>query len=320
MKEHILNYLSKTTKTKRVVWFMKNESWFSELEKEYKKLGLPEEWDAQRKLWHYWHGTSEVPKCPVTGEDRKWRGGAATETLDLPHCGQGYAMTSGQHAYGKVIAERQKQSLQEKYGVTNSMHIPGVKEKREQTFLKKYGVKNPSSNERVKQKRIQTMLERYGVEHNFVNWEDKIEAKHGVRNAAHIPEVAEKLCSNRFKTKHEYVLDTGETIYLQGYETYGLDYLKERHNETDILYRKKDMPEVWYHFENKTRRYFADFFILNQNLVIEVKSLYTLARDYQQVQEKIQATNNAGYNLLLLVFEKNGEVLLEQAYKFHPEA
>jgi len=320
MKEHILQYLSNTKKTKKVIWAMKNESWYPKLEAEYRKLGIPADWDAQRKLWHYWHGTSEVPKCPVTGEDRKWRSGKATETLDLPHFNQGYAITAGEHAAGKLRVEKARETLKARYGVSNPMDIKGVKQKREQTFLAKYGVANPSSNEQVKQKRIKTMLQRYGVEHNFIDWQDKMESKHGVLNAVHIPEVAEKLCSNRFKTKHEYKLDSGEIIYLQGYETYGLDYLKKSFKEKDILYRKRDMPEVWYYYKDKKHRYYADFFIPSQNLVIEVKSSYTLARDYQQVQEKIQATNNIGYNLLLLVFEKNGEVLLEQAYKSHPEA
>lgn len=320
MKEYILDYLYTATKSKKVVWSMKNESWFSDLEKEYRKLGIPNDWDAQRKLWHYWHGTAEVPKCPVTGKDRKWRSGAATETLNLPHCNQGYALTAGEHAVGKIRAEKARETLKERYGVSNPMDIVGVKEKREQFFLEKYGVINPSSNEQVKQKRIQTMLERHGVEHNFINWQDKIEAKHGVRNAAHIPEVAEKICSNRFKTKHAYVLDSGETIYLQGYETFGLDYLKESHQESDILYKKRDMPKIWYFFDKKKRKYYPDFFIPTQNLVVEVKSLYTLSRDYEQIQAKIQATNRTGYNLLLLVFEKNGQVLLEQVYNFHPGA
>lgn len=315
MKQHILNYLSNTKKTKKVIWGMKNESWYPELAEEYNKLGIPPNWDAQRKLWHYWYGTSKVPKCPVTGQDRKWRSGSTTETLDLPHFGQGYAVTAGGHAAGKLRVERARDTLNNRYGVSNPMNIHGVKEKREQIFLEKYGTSNPSSNEQVKQKRVRTMLERHGEAHNFVHWQDKMEAKHGVRNAAHIPEVAEKLCLNRFKTKHPYVLDSGETIYLQGYEPFGLDYLKESYCESNILHRKRDMPEVWYYFENKKKRYYSDFFIPNQNLVVEIKSLYTLARDYQQVQAKIQATNNTGHNLLLLVFEKSGVVLLEQAYK-----
>lgn len=50
MKEIILDYLYTATKKKKVIWAMKNESWFSDLVKEYESLGIPDDWESQRKL------------------------------------------------------------------------------------------------------------------------------------------------------------------------------------------------------------------------------------------------------------------------------
>lgn len=141
MKEIILDYLYTATKKKKVIWAMKNESWFSDLVKEYESLGIPDDWESQRKLQHYWHGSADVPKCPVTGEDRKWRSGSSTESLDLPHFNQGYAMTSGSHASQKIISSLAKNTLQEKYGVSNPMHITRNKRKERRKVSKKVGHK-----------------------------------------------------------------------------------------------------------------------------------------------------------------------------------
>ena len=218
---------------------------------------------------------------------------------------------------GMGISLINKKNLTNKHGpeITNVFQLADTMAKIKQTNLDRYGTENPSSNEQVKQKRINTMLERYDVAHNFVGWEDKIEAKYGVRNAAHIPDIAEKLCNNRFKKRHPYVLSDETIIYLQGYEPYGFSHLKKLYLESEILYKKRDMPTIWYEYEGKTHRYYPDFAISNTTLVIEIKSPYTYARDFPRVQAKIQATNNTGHTLLLLVFEKNGQLLLEQEHK-----
>lgn len=145
-----------------------------------------------------------------------------------------------------------------------------------------------------------------------------MEEKYGVSNAAHIPEIAESICSNRYKKRHEYQLENGDTIYLQGYEPYGFDYLKLITDESEIRYRKKDMPVIWYEWEGRKRRYYPDFYLQESNMVVEIKSLYTYTKDFEQIKLKIRETNNTGYNLLLLIFEKNGELLLKEEHICHP--
>ena len=49
------------------------------------------------------------------------------------------------------------------------------------------------------------------------------------------------------------------------------------------------MPVIWYMFTGKKRRYFPDFYIPKDNLVIEVKSRYTYKRS--RIQNIIKALN-----------------------------
>ena len=276
-------------------------------------MNLPLEWNLQRKIWHYWNETNIVPLCPISGRERKWRAGMAIETIDIPGMSEGYSVFADQETAGKRNIEIQKAALIKKYGkgVTNPMHVPGMAEKRKKHFIKKYGVENPSSNERVKKKRTNTMLERHGIAHNFIGWQEKLFVKYGVYNPAHIPEVAEKLCYNRFKKRKEYTLSSGEVIQLQGYEPYGFDYLKAKYQENQIQYRKKDMPELWYNWQEKTHRYYCDFFVADDNLVVEIKSPFTLSRDLDIVKQKILSAQTKGYKVLLLVFGSFGDLILE---------
>jgi hypothetical protein len=313
MKTQILTYLQASTLQKKLIFSLRKASWFGELEKQFVQMNLPVKWNLQRKLWHFWNETNIVPLCPISGRERKWRAGAAVESIDIPGMSEGYSMFADYKVAGKGIKKLAKKTLLEKYGVDNPMDLPGMAEQRKKHFIEKYGVENPSSNEQVKQKRINTMMERHRIPHNLVNWQEKFFNKFGVHNPAHVPEIAEKLCYNRFKKRKEYTLSTGEVIHLQGYEPYGFDYLKTLYQENQIQYRKKDMPELWYNWQEKTRRYYCDFFVADDNLVVEIKSSFTLSRDLDIVKQKILSAQTKGYKVLLLVFDRYGQVALSPA-------
>jgi hypothetical protein len=313
MKQKILDYLQASTLQKKLIFSLRKVPWFDELEKEFIQMNLPTEWNLQRKLWHYWNETNNIPLCPISGRERKWRAGDAVERIDIPGMSEGYSMFADYKVAGKGIKKLAKQTLLDKYGVDNPMNLPGMSEQRKKHFIEKYGVENPSSNEQVKQKRINTMMERHGVPHNLVNWQEKFFNKFGVHNPAHVPEIAEQLCYNRFKKRKEYTLSTGEVIHLQGYEPFGFDYLKTLYQESQIKYRKKDMPEIWYVWQEKTRRYYCDFFVPDDNLIVEIKSPFTLSRDLDIVKQKILSARTKGYTVLLLVFDQFGQVVLSPA-------
>jgi len=313
MKQKILDYLQASTLQKKLIFSLRKAPWFGELEKKFTQMNLPTEWNLQRKLWHYWNETNNIPLCPISGQQRKWRAGNAVERIDIPGMSEGYSMFADYKVAGKGIKKLAQQTLLEKYGVDNPMNLPGMSEQRKKHFIEKYGVENPSSNEQVKQKRINTMMERHGVPHNLVNWQEKFFNKFGVHNPAHVPEIAEQLCYNRFKKRKEYTLSTGEVIHLQGYEPFGFDYLKTLYQESQIKYRKKDMPEIWYVRQEKTCRYYCDFFVPDDNLIVEIKSPFTLSRDLDIVKQKILSAHTKGYTVLLLVFDQFGQIVLSPA-------
>ena len=180
MKTQILTYLQASTLQKKLIFSLRKASWFGELENHFDQMNLPVEWNLQRKIWHYWNETNIVPLCPISGRERKWRAGAAVESIDIPGMSEGYSMFADYKVAGKGIKKLAKQTLQEKYGVDNPMDLPGMTEQRKKYFIEKYGVENPSSNEQVKQKRINTMMERHGIPHNLVNWQEKFFNKFGV--------------------------------------------------------------------------------------------------------------------------------------------
>jgi hypothetical protein len=307
MKEKILNYLHTTTRRKRAAFFISYEEWYPLLELKFKQMKLPDEWSVQRKLWHYWNDTSEVPRCPITGEFKKWRAGKATDKLSLPHMTEGYSMFSNQ----QTANINTMSSFEKKHGVSNPMYLPGIFEKRKLFFLEKYGVENPSSNIKVKEKRINTMMERHGIPHNFINCQESFFNKFGVKNPAHVAEIADKICYNRFKKRKNYILETGEVITLQGYEPFGLEYLKTIYKENEIFYKKKHMPKIWYNHNNKEHRYYCDFYIPLSKMIVEIKSEYTLAKDYTIIKKKLYSSHINGYKVLLLVFDSFGNLTLE---------
>jgi hypothetical protein len=64
------------------------------------------------------------------------------------------------------------------------------------------------------------------------------------------------------------------------------------------------MPEIWYFSDKdkKTHRYFPDFYIPKDNLIIETKSKYTYDADIYINILKQKATEELGYNYKLFIY------------------
>ena len=205
------------------------------------------------------------------------------------------------------IKEKLRSSIVEKYGVEHNSQSEIIKERKKETNLTKLGVENPQQNKEISKKSAETRLEKYGFSYPLQNPENREKAKktnikrYGCENPMHNPEIAEK--AQRFQsTNKEYIWKTGETVMVQGYENIVLYELEENgYSFKDIKTNKSDMPEIWYEFEGKRRRYYPDIFIPNENLIIEVKSTFTLEVDWARNQAKFDATKNLGFNFKLEV-------------------
>jgi len=204
------------------------------------------------------------------------------------------------HKYGvpyvlqsSVIKEKSIETNLKKYGVKNPQQNKEIKEKTMQTNLIKYGNKSPTGNNIIKQKVIQTNLERYGVPHHSQN-----------------SEVAELILKNSYNKK-EYILPSGNTLYLQGYEPFMLDHLLmiENIDEDDIFTKRNEVPEIWYNDKNgKKRRHYVDFYIKSQNRCVEVKSTFT-NQEKNNVFEKQKAAKDLGLKYEIWILNKEGDLL-----------
>jgi hypothetical protein len=91
-------------------------------------------------------------------------------------------------------------------------------------------------------------------------------------------------------------------VSLQGYEPIVLDELIARGlAKEDIMIGKSKIPVISY----GSKQYFPDIYLPKVNLLIEVKSEYTLAQHYDNVMTKCDASIKSGYSILLLVLSKH---------------
>jgi len=231
------------------------------------------------------------------------------------------------------IMEKKIETFQRRYGVNNAQQIPEIKHKTMKTNLEKYGATAYANSDEYKQirkdfinkeygvdyytqtdefkkKAKETIIERYGRKDYFKfgtkEFRDRMLELYGVENAMHNPEFAEKALSGYrgyYNTNKFYIMPSGKKIKIQGYENKTLDRLFELgFKENDILYRKRDMPEIWYNYDGKKRRYYPDFYIPKDNLIVETKSTYTLEFDKEKNKLKFNAVKSLGFDFKLDVY------------------
>jgi len=184
----------------------------------------------------------------------------------------------------KEIRNKIKNTLKSKYNVTNISQIPGHNIKFKNSSLEHFGTEHPMINKTVKNKAMRTCFNKYGVSHPL-----------------QVPEFFEKAQKAIFKRK-EYKWKTGEISLVQGYEPIVLKELEEQgYKFEDVFTSPKDMPKIMYQLNEKEHRYFPDIFIPKDNIIIEVKSDYTVKCDLEKNEAKFEATKALGFDFRLEV-------------------
>lgn len=149
----------------------------------------------------------------------------------------------------------------------------------------------------VKKQKEETNMERYGC-----------------RNPMQNPEIFERCMKAGFKYK-EFEFPSGRISPCQGYEHFALEYLLSRGiQEVDIFVGKEMGFQIPYFFQGQNRLYYPDIFIKSENLIVEVKSRYTLEKEMEKNKAKMEACVSHGYKTQLLVFERDGT--LKNKYSF----
>lgn len=204
------------------------------------------------------------------------------------------------------VKEKSKNTNLEKYGCEHSLSNKQVWEKSVNSIVEKYGVTNIMRNVPSKIKQQNTMFEIYGVHspmlHEQLKWKcvestkkSNME-KYGVDNVMHIPHIVDK-AQRHSRSNKTFTWKTGETVYVQGYEPQVLTELEQNgYGFNDVKTNKGDMPKIFYVYESKKHRYYADIFIPSEHLIIEVKSEYYMQKNLQVNLLKKQACVDAGFN------------------------
>lgn len=145
-----------------------------------------------------------------------------------------------------------------------------------QLMIKKYGVPNPMQNRLI--------------------FENAMRAR----------------CAQKYAQK-QHTLSSGNTVTIQGYEGYALDYILDNEYVDPFLERKLseddillggEIESVEYELDGKTRTYHPDMQVRDTNVFYEIKSWYTLWSDWDKNQAKFRTMAEKDKRLVVMVMDK----------------
>lgn len=213
------------------------------------------------------------------------------------------------------VKAKNRETMTQRYGVPYSAMDPEIYEKVKTTNIEKYGAPCSLQNEDVKEKSKATSLEKYGAEYYSQTEECREKFKktcrerYGVDYPMQNEEIFSKAIMSGLMFK-EWVSPSGRIYQYQGYEHSALKELieVEHVDEDDIVTERFKMPEIWYTFGNKRRRYYPDIFLQSRNLFIEVKSRRTYDQDPDEVKAKMLGCLQNGYDIEVRIYSRKGTV------------
>lgn len=217
----------------------------------------------------------------------------------------------------KEVRDKYKETCIRRYGVDNTSKTKEVKEKIKKIFNEKYDG-HPMFNNDIKMKLKSHFLEKYnGFPAQNIEIKEKTKKmlldKYGCHSSQN-PVIFEKIETNSKRVK-KFTLPSGRIINIQGYEGYAINHLLKKYNEEQIKNSRKEVPRIKYTYNNKTHYYFPDIYLPHINTIIEVKSDWTYIKDYTINQIKKDATEEAGYHYLFLIFDRHKNILDEETLK-----
>lgn len=215
----------------------------------------------------------------------------------------------------ELVKQKAKQNNLKKYNVENPAQLQEIKDKIKQTNLKNHGAEYHTQTESGKEKVRQSNIKNHGVANVFQSKEIKDKIKkgfldtYGVEHPQQVPEIFEKSQKTAHKLKH-YILPSGKEIKIQGYENHALDKLLQTYQEEDLTVGASLVPKIIYTLKEKSKRYYPDIYIVKDNLIIEVKSTYTMNKELDKNLAKRKACIEQGYNFKFWIFDR-GQLIQE---------
>jgi hypothetical protein len=210
--------------------------------------------------------------------------------------------------WGTGVRERTKDKWVEKFGVDNPLKAESVKEKIKKTNQQRWGVNWPGESEEFRKKMIETCIQRYGEDDKFLYSKAKATSRqrYGVDYPMQDPSIFSKTLKYKRKTG---ILPSGKEFTFQGYEDVAINLLlNEGYTEDEIIISAPSsipVVEYWNPIKGRLCHYFPDIWIPSENLLIEVKSTYTMKKQLDENLAKQRATKALGFDHQIWVCSKD---------------
>lgn len=175
-------------------------------------------------------------------------------------------------------------------------------EKRYTTNTEKYCVKHVMQNKNIKEKLLKTISESSFYKFDRIN---KSKETNFLKYGGWFCSTAE--CQDKKYQTKDFIFPSGKVVKVQGYEPKCInDLLNQGHSEKDIIVGNLDIEKyigkiLYIGLDKKEHRYYPDIYVPSLNLVIEVKSLYTLSQDFE-INNKKSAILESGLNYALKIY------------------
>jgi hypothetical protein len=193
-----------------------------------------------------------------------------------------------------IAYTKRQQSCLKKYGYDNPFNSKHIQSQIQNENIVKYGVPFKLLSKDILNKIKETNIRKYGVE--YVTSSKTIQNKmktsmmknHGVTSPCKNADIQLK-CQRSAKKTKDYQMPSSVIIQLQGYEPQFLDHIFNNNliEENEIRCGFKQIPKIPYtDSNNKQHIYFPDFYIPKWNLIVEVKSRWTLLLDKNYPHKK----------------------------------
>lgn len=198
-----------------------------------------------------------------------------------------------------TIDQKQKDSANKRLAAASrtTEQLENQVQKTKETFWKKYGVEWVTQSDGYKSKSKATKLARHGNEYYNGNqktshaWQSKTDEekskivakrrstcldRYGVENTFMQPQSRIKSAKANNKGR-DYVLPSGRTIGVRGYENAAISILLQTYSESELVFddqKTQYILPVFTYIDHRRHhlRYYPDIYIESKNKLIEVKS------------------------------------------------
>jgi len=207
------------------------------------------------------------------------------ETFKKNHGVEYYLMTREAHIRGT-------QTMNEIYG-GRGLGSESIKNKIEDSIEEQYGARHPMHSDTIKARLVETCIELYGCPHPMQN-----------------STVMDRAMKAAMKTK-SISLPSGRVISVQGYEPFAINWLLENgYGEDDLVIENKSIEAAigritYQNTKGTISRYYPDIYIPIDNLIVEVKSDYTIKQNAIVNKRKRDACIVAGLNFKFMIISNN---------------